>query len=128
MRKSLSKKTRFMVLQRDDFTCQYCGRSAPTVKLEVDHIIPVSRGGKNSTDNLVTACFECNSGKSNRLIRIPITIHVDPQTYRDIQKEAAEAAADGYEPETIEEYISEQVCVDYFLKRRDHGTGVRQTI
>lgn len=65
-RKSLSKKIRFEVFKRDKFTCQYCGKSAPDVVLEIDHIKPVSKGGDNDIMNLVTACKDCNSGKSNR--------------------------------------------------------------
>ena len=62
-RKSLTKKIRFEVFKRDKFTCQYCGRSAPDVVLEVDHINPVSQGGTNEIMNLVTSCFDCNRGK-----------------------------------------------------------------
>ena len=64
-RKSLSKKIRFEVFKRDHFTCQYCGRMAPDVVLEVDHIKPVSKGGTNDIVNLITSCKDCNSGKSN---------------------------------------------------------------
>jgi hypothetical protein len=60
---SVSKRLRFQILNRDCFTCRYCGRSAPHVVLEVDHVEPVSRGGSNHPDNLVTACWECNRGK-----------------------------------------------------------------
>ncbi len=59
---------RFMVLIRDNFTCQYCGRKAPEVILHVDHIIPKSKNGKTVINNLKTACFECNLGKSNILL------------------------------------------------------------
>lgn len=65
-RKSISKKLRFEVFKRDSFTCQYCGKSAPEVILEVDHIIPVARGGENDIFNLVAACKECNLGKGCR--------------------------------------------------------------
>ena len=65
-RKSLSKTTRFEVFKRDGFTCQYCGRSAPDVILEVDHIIPVAEGGDDEIMNLVTSCRDCNRGKSKR--------------------------------------------------------------
>ena len=54
---------RFQILARDNFTCQYCGRGAPDVMLEVDHKIPVSEGGTNESDNLITACAACNRGK-----------------------------------------------------------------
>ena len=64
-RKSLGKKIRFEVFKRDSFTCQYCGQSAPQVILEVDHIIPVSKGGDNELTNLITSCRDCNRGKSN---------------------------------------------------------------
>lgn len=66
MRKALSKKTRFEVFKRDSFTCQYCGSMAPDVVLNVDHIIPVAKGGDNHLLNLTTACFSCNSGKKDR--------------------------------------------------------------
>ncbi len=64
----LTKKQRFNVFKRDAFACQYCGATPPSVVLEVDHIHPVSLGGKNSIDNLITACFDCNRGKSAGLL------------------------------------------------------------
>lgn len=67
-RKPISKKLRFEVFKRDNFTCQYCGRKAPDVVLEVDHLKPVKNGGKNDLLNLVTSCFECNRGKGAREI------------------------------------------------------------
>lgn len=65
-RKPLPKKLRFEVLKRDSFTCQYCGRQAPEVILEVDHIEPVANGGTNDITNLITSCRDCNSGKGAR--------------------------------------------------------------
>ncbi len=65
-RKGLSKKLRFEVFKRDGFTCQYCGRSAPDVILEVDHIKSVKNGGDNDIMNLITSCFDCNRGKGKR--------------------------------------------------------------
>jgi len=62
-RKPIGKKVRFEVFKRDSFTCQYCGKGTPHVVLELDHIIPVSKGGDNNIINLVTACFDCNRGK-----------------------------------------------------------------
>lgn len=75
MREQLSKKTRFSVFKRDAFTCQYCGKTPPQAVLEVDHIHPVCKGGRNGIDNLITACFDCNRGKSGDLLTaIPQTI------------------------------------------------------
>lgn len=65
-RKPISQKIRFEVFKRDNFTCQYCGRMAPNVVLEVDHINPVKNGGDNDIMNLITSCFECNRGKGKR--------------------------------------------------------------
>lgn len=62
---AVSKRTRFEVFKRDGFKCQYCGKCAPDVVLEVDHIEPKAKGGKDSIINLVTACRDCNGGKSD---------------------------------------------------------------
>jgi hypothetical protein len=62
----LSKKIRFEVFKRDSFKCQYCGRSAPEVILNVDHIVPAVEDGTNDIMNLITSCFDCNSGKDAR--------------------------------------------------------------
>lgn len=59
-------RTRFDILQRDNFTCRYCGRSAPSVVLQVDHIVAVADGGTDEPANLVTACADCNEGKGDR--------------------------------------------------------------
>ncbi len=63
---------RFSVLERDGFACVYCGRSAPGVVLEVDHVNPESSGGKTDSDNLVTACWECNRGKEDKALTKPL--------------------------------------------------------
>ena len=71
-RKATSKRLRFEVFKRDNFTCQYCSAKPPKVPLEIDHIIPVSKDGTTTIDNLITACFDCNRGKSNiELTNIP---------------------------------------------------------
>lgn len=62
-RKAIPKKVRFEVFKRDKFTCQYCGRMAPDVVLEIDHIKPVAEGGENDMLNLITSCSDCNRGK-----------------------------------------------------------------
>jgi hypothetical protein len=70
VREYISPRMRFDVLQRDGFRCRYCGRSSQGdgVRLEVDHLVPVSRGGPTTPDNLVTACFHCNRSKHARAI------------------------------------------------------------
>lgn len=65
-RRTLTAQLRFAILTRDAYTCRYCGRKPPEVTLEVDHVVPFSKGGSSDPDNLVTACRECNRGKSDQ--------------------------------------------------------------
>ena len=68
-RSNISVKKRFNVLKRDKYICQYCGLKAPDVTLEIDHIIPTSKGGSSIIDNLTTSCWDCNRGKGSILIK-----------------------------------------------------------
>ncbi|MEO3472461.1 HNH endonuclease [Roseomonas sp. CAU 1739] len=61
--------TRFNVFLRDRFECQYCGQGQPTQDLTFDHVIPRSRGGRTSWENVVTACGPCNLRKGSHLPR-----------------------------------------------------------
>jgi len=54
------------VLLRDRHICQYCGKEFPANMLTMDHVIPISQGGKTEWENLVTACKACNTRKGNR--------------------------------------------------------------
>lgn len=66
--RTINLRTRFIVLQRDNFKCCACGASPaknPAVELQVDHIIPWSKGGETVVDNLQTLCSKCNLGKSD---------------------------------------------------------------
>ena len=51
---------------RDGFTCQYCGKQYPQYWLTIDHVIPKSKGGKNTWANVVAACGPCNHKKGGR--------------------------------------------------------------
>lgn len=64
----ISKKLRFQIFARDNFTCRYCGRQSDEVQLRVDHIIPVCQGGTNDEPNLITSCEPCNQGKGGKTI------------------------------------------------------------
>ena len=61
--------TRGNLLLRDEQRCQYCGVQPPLRQLTVDHVLPRSRGGQTSWDNVVTACGPCNRRKGNRTPR-----------------------------------------------------------
>ena len=67
-RNRMSESVRYQVLSRDNSRCTRCGATPQThgVSLHVDHVVPVSKGGKTEIDNLQTLCAPCNLGKSNR--------------------------------------------------------------
>lgn len=66
--RAIPLRMRFTVLRRDGFRCQYCGGTPQDgYELQIDHKVPWNRGGKTVLENLITACFLCNSGKSNSL-------------------------------------------------------------
>jgi hypothetical protein len=54
------------ILERDNYVCRYCGDSAE--RMCADHVVPLSRGGTNDEDNLVSCCLPCNSSKCDRLL------------------------------------------------------------
>lgn len=65
---AVNRRTRFLVLKRDKYTCQLCGKTqADGVKLEIDHKHPRSKGGDDTTSNLWTLCYDCNRGKYSLL-------------------------------------------------------------
>ncbi len=73
--------TNTFLFARDQYRCQYCGRTQvdlkPREQLTRDHLIPISRGGLNEWNNVVTACSPCNTRKANRL---PHEINMHPMT------------------------------------------------
>ncbi|MBC2849860.1 HNH endonuclease [Cetobacterium sp. 8H] len=67
----MTKKIREFIKTRDNFTCCNCNNSTeiePNLLLEIDHIIPISKGGETIEDNLQTLCWKCNRAKSNKII------------------------------------------------------------
>ncbi|MBQ2781139.1 MAG: HNH endonuclease [Clostridia bacterium] len=64
----MTPSLRYEILRRDDFSCQLCGSTAKDgVKLHIDHIIPVSKGGHTTPENLRVLCDRCNLGKSDKI-------------------------------------------------------------
>jgi 5-methylcytosine-specific restriction endonuclease McrA len=58
--------SRLNVYARDESTCQYCGRRLPRSELNLDHVVPRSRGGSSSWENVVCSCVACNLRKGGR--------------------------------------------------------------
>lgn len=131
-RKAISKKTRFEVFKRDGFMCCYCGAHPPSVVLEVDHIKAVANGGDNEIDNLITACFDCNRGKSDRpLDAVPATL-----AEKSARLAEAEAQLEGYQDlqsakrERIESecWRVADILLDHFRKEginKGHFQGIK---
>ena len=87
--RALSRKN---ILLRDRNTCQFCGRAFPASELTLDHVMPRSRGGRSSWENLVACCYTCNNRKGDRTpeeagIKLqrrprPFTLHTSRQLMR----------------------------------------------
>ena len=87
--RALSRKN---ILLRDRNTCQFCGRIFSASELTLDHVVPRSRGGRSSWENLVACCYQCNNHKGDRtpeeaglqLVRRPrpFTLHTSRQLMR----------------------------------------------
>ncbi|AMU20847.1 HNH endonuclease [Mycobacteroides abscessus] len=79
---AVTKRLRYEVLRRDNYSCRYCGRSAQEVKLTVDHVVPVALGGGDEASNLVAACADCNNGKSSVPVDAPLVADVAADALR----------------------------------------------
>lgn len=64
--KKAVKFSRMNVYARDGYRCQYCGVKLPMLKLNYDHVVPRSRGGKTCFTNVTSCCYPCNRRKGNR--------------------------------------------------------------
>ena len=68
-RKLMTHKLRQRIMERDNYTCQMCGKYMPDeVGLHIDHIVPISKGGKTVESNLRVLCSKCNGHKSDKVI------------------------------------------------------------
>ncbi|MBN8530263.1 MAG: HNH endonuclease [Alphaproteobacteria bacterium] len=87
--------TRFNIFLRDRFSCQYCGDSFEYRTLTLDHVLPKSKGGKTTWENVVTACRSCNIQKGDKIpgknFMRPLQKPVMPTSY-ELQKLSQEMA------------------------------------
>lgn len=95
-RAPLSRRAVFL---RDDGRCQYCGAKAESI----DHVIPRSRGGEHTWENVVAACERCNSAKRDRFLDdTGMRLHRHPQAPRHLNWVAISV---GHVPEHWEQYL-----------------------
>ena len=90
---------RAAVLQRDGNRCSYCGRSGKSQPLEIDHVIPESKGGSHRFDNRVAACTKCNRKKDNHPLEA--FLHRRPRKLAEIQAKLGQDLADPTHMNTI---------------------------
>lgn len=131
----ISKSLRFEVFKRDSFTCQYCGRQTPSVVLEIDHLIPKSKGGSDDINNLITSCFDCNRGKGNvplAVLKITDTKKQEMQRLKEKQQQIEayekfveeQKAKEGQIINDINEYWS-SLCENQFVLNENGLSSVR---
>lgn len=91
LRTNISKRLRFKIMHRDNFRCTYCGATSSQTTLVIDHIIPVAKGGATNPENLVTACHDCNAGKSDLSISV---VHPKQIEFEDYLWECAQTTVE----------------------------------
>lgn len=107
---AVTKRTRFEVLRRDNYTCRYC--HATDNPLTVDHVVPRALGGSDDPSNLVAACKDCNAGKSSAAPDASLVAQVDEFAVK--WREAMNIAIQGALAQRDERaYIREQLLT-YF--------------
>lgn len=70
-KKGYVRYSKMNVFLRDEFKCQYCGVEVSRRTATLDHVLPISHGGKSTWENSTTACMPCNSGKGNNKHHVP---------------------------------------------------------
>jgi 5-methylcytosine-specific restriction endonuclease McrA len=66
------------VFLRDNYKCQYCSKELTPSKCTIDHVMPVSKGGRTTWHNVVTACTDCNNSKGNKMFPKPKKAPIQP--------------------------------------------------
>jgi 5-methylcytosine-specific restriction endonuclease McrA len=76
--KSRVRFNRKWVFLRDNYQCQYCFKELAPSKCTIDHVVPVSKGGRTTWHNVVTACYSCNNNKGSKSTPLPKKKPVQP--------------------------------------------------
>lgn len=104
----INARLRFEILRRDGNACRYCGAMAPEVKLTIDHVMPVALGGNDEPSNLVTACRDCNAGKTSTMPDEKVVADVaaaDLRLAAALKQAAAEVLAESEPADDEREYV-----------------------
>lgn len=85
-RRRTPRFSKYNVFLRDTFHCQYCSTQFPRSQLTLDHVLPLSKGGSTTWENIVTACSPCNAKKGNSLTPKPKIIPYQPDYFELVSK------------------------------------------
>jgi 5-methylcytosine-specific restriction endonuclease McrA len=85
-RKTSIRYSKHNVFLRDGYVCQYCGDDVSKKTATLDHVLPVSHGGKTTFENTVTACGPCNANKGNNKKIVPKTKPYKPTYFQLVDK------------------------------------------
>lgn len=85
-RKTGVRYSKHNVFLRDGYVCQYCGDSVTRSSATLDHVLPVSHGGKTTFENTVTACGPCNANKGNDKKIVPKSKPFKPTYFQLVEK------------------------------------------
>jgi len=103
---AITKKQRFGIFERDNFTCQYCGRKPPDIVLEADHMISIKDGGKDDDINMITSCFDCNRGKSGK------SVYIQKKKNKSFKKELKLLKERKYQLEAYYDFIKQKSSIE----------------
>jgi 5-methylcytosine-specific restriction endonuclease McrA len=81
-KKSKVRFSKYNVMLRDKFKCQYCFVDLKRSTATMDHVLPISKGGPTNFDNVVTSCQPCNTSKGNDLLPIPKHTPAEPNYFQ----------------------------------------------
>lgn len=90
-KKGYVRYSKMNVFLRDEFVCQYCGTRVTRRTATLDHVLPISHGGKSTWENSTTACMPCNSGKGNNKHHVPKHTPHKPTYWELVEKRKRQA-------------------------------------
>lgn len=129
---AVSKRLRHEVMRRDNHTCRYCGATAPDVKLTIDHVTPTTLGGSDDPSNLVTACADCNAGKSATPPDAPLVaaIHETSDRWVDAVAEATVRRNDELQRQRTARRVCDafELLWQHWCSQYELGPGWRQSV
>jgi hypothetical protein len=128
---AVTKRLRFEILKRDNHACRYCGAAAPDAVLTIDHVVPVALGGTDLPENLVTACKDCNAGKSSTPAEAALVADVadDAIRWRKAMQIAAEVSSTELDQKNafLAEFLDVWNSWTYTVPSYRSGSGKEET-